>query len=99
MTVWYSVVSLFLLPRDDPSTYLPCLGKSTPVWDKLVFSKIKQKIFGNRVSTIISGSAPLSTQVHEFLRMYEPYHVTMLDALRKKWSKDTEWLKRQQAQR
>jgi long-chain acyl-CoA synthetase len=44
-------------------------GRTTPIWDKLVFSKIHTKIFGGRIEVITSGSAPLSTQVHEFLRM------------------------------
>jgi long-subunit acyl-CoA synthetase (AMP-forming) len=45
------------------------LGQTTPIWDKIVFSKLNEKIFGGRVRTIVSGSAPLSTQVHEFLQM------------------------------
>lgn len=44
-------------------------GNSAPFWDKLIFSKIHEKIFGGRVSVFVSGSAPLSTKVHEFLRI------------------------------
>jgi len=42
--------------------------KST-LWDTLVFSKIAAKL-GGRVRLIITGSAPLSPRVKDFLRMY-----------------------------
>jgi len=44
-------------------------GRETPIWDKLVFSKVNERILGGRVETIISGSAPLSPKVQEFLRV------------------------------
>ncbi|ETO33306.1 long-chain-fatty-acid-CoA ligase [Reticulomyxa filosa] len=44
-------------------------GKPTPaVWDKLVFSKIRQA-FGGRVRYAASGSAPLSRTTVDFLRL------------------------------
>ncbi len=42
---------------------------SSPLWDRLVFSKIAAKL-GARVRLIISGSAPISADVKDFLRMY-----------------------------
>jgi len=44
-------------------------GKTTPFWDSLIFSKIHQQVFGGRVDGIVSGSAPLSPKVAEFLRV------------------------------
>ena len=37
--------------------------------DKLVFSKIKERL-GGRIRLMISGSAPLSPTLHEFLEVY-----------------------------
>ena len=43
-------------------------GKLThPIWDRIVFGKIKA-LLGGRVRVIISGSAPLSPEVMSFLR-------------------------------
>ena len=39
------------------------------LWDKLVFSKIKEKVGFDRLRIIITGSAPISGQVMEFLRI------------------------------
>lgn len=44
-------------------------GKTTPLWDKLVFSNLNQQVFGGRADTFISGSAPLSPKVAEFMRV------------------------------
>jgi len=44
-------------------------GQTTPIWDYLVFNKLKQQIFGGRVEIFVSGSAPLSATVAEFLRI------------------------------
>ncbi|ELR15814.1 acylCoA synthetase, putative [Acanthamoeba castellanii str. Neff] len=41
---------------------------SSPLWDRLVFSKIAAKL-GARVRLIISGSAPISADVKDFLRI------------------------------
>jgi len=41
-------------------------GKTTPLWNKLVFDKFKTAL-GGRVRIIISGGAPLSPQCCEFL--------------------------------
>eukprot|EP01087_Luapelamoeba_hula_P017202 TRINITY_DN53_c0_g2_i1.p1 TRINITY_DN53_c0_g2~~TRINITY_DN53_c0_g2_i1.p1 ORF type:complete len:690 (+),score=128.49 TRINITY_DN53_c0_g2_i1:158-2227(+) len=41
-------------------------GETTPWLDKLVFSKIAARL-GGRIRLIITGSAPLSPQLHEFL--------------------------------
>ncbi|KAM9960759.1 hypothetical protein ACTFIW_009909 [Dictyostelium discoideum] len=43
------------------------LGSTTPIWDKLVFSKTKDRL-GGRVKFILSGSAPLDPKLAEFLR-------------------------------
>jgi len=37
------------------------------LWDKLIFDKIKNDIFGGRVRCMISGSAPISKDVLNFL--------------------------------
>ncbi len=42
-------------------------GSDTPVWNSLIFSETAQKV-GGRVRLIVSGGAPLSAQVQEFLR-------------------------------
>ncbi|KAL5729370.1 long-chain-fatty-acid--CoA ligase [Ranunculus cassubicifolius] len=42
--------------------------EAAPLFDKLVFNKIKQ-FLGGRVRIIISGAAPLSRHVEEFLRV------------------------------
>lgn len=39
------------------------------LWDKLVFEKIKHKIFGKRIRILFNGSAPLSKDVQEFLQI------------------------------
>jgi hypothetical protein len=44
---------------------------TSALWDRLVFSKIAAKL-GARVRLIISGSAPISADVKDFLRMYPP---------------------------
>ncbi|KAK6929991.1 AMP-dependent synthetase/ligase, partial [Dillenia turbinata] len=44
-------------------------GKTpSPVWDKLVFNKIR-KMLGGRVRIIVSGASPLSPDVLDFLRV------------------------------
>ncbi|KAJ3684394.1 hypothetical protein LUZ61_013558 [Rhynchospora tenuis] len=44
-------------------------GKSpSPIWDRLVFNKIKEKL-GGRVRFMSSGASPLSPDVMEFLRI------------------------------
>jgi long-chain acyl-CoA synthetase len=42
--------------------------KAAPFFDKLVFSKIKQRLGGN-VKLIVSGGAPLAPHVEEFLKL------------------------------
>ncbi|EGC35547.1 fatty acyl-CoA synthetase [Dictyostelium purpureum] len=42
-------------------------GSGTPIWDKLVFQKTKDRL-GGRVKFILSGSAPLDPKLAEFLR-------------------------------
>nr|CBX25388.1 hypothetical_protein [Oryza brachyantha] len=41
----------------------------SPMWDKLVFNKIKARL-GGRVRLMTSGASPLSADVMEFLRIY-----------------------------
>ena len=44
-------------------------GKSaSPIWDRLVFNKIKDRL-GGRVRFMTSGASPLSPEVLEFLKM------------------------------
>ncbi|XAR54657.1 Long-chain-fatty-acid--CoA ligase [Bertholletia excelsa] len=44
-------------------------GKNpSPMWDKLVFNKIKEKL-GGRVRYMVSGASPLSPDVMDFLRV------------------------------
>ncbi|KAK8484320.1 hypothetical protein V6N13_123983 [Hibiscus sabdariffa] len=49
-------------------------GDASPICDKVVFSKVKQGLGGN-VRLILSGAAPLSTHVEEFLRVVACCHV------------------------
>lgn len=42
--------------------------KSSPIWDRLVFNKIKATL-GGRVRHMISGASPLSPDVMDFLRV------------------------------
>lgn len=49
-------------------------GEAAPIFDKIVFSKVKQGLGGN-VRLILSGAAPLSTHVEAFLRVVTCAHV------------------------
>ncbi|MCI28609.1 long chain acyl-CoA synthetase 6 peroxisomal, partial [Trifolium medium] len=40
----------------------------SPMWDRLVFNKIKDKL-GGRVRLMVSGASPLSPDVMEFLKI------------------------------
>ena len=44
------------------------VGRTTPLWDMIMFSNLK-KVMGGRIRFIITGSAPLSAKVHEFMRI------------------------------
>eukprot|EP00435_Cladocopium_sp_Y103_P055686 s860_g18.t1 len=45
-------------------------GKNThPVWDRLVFSKIAEKVGLDKVRVMITGSAPIADHVLDFLRI------------------------------
>ncbi|KAK6251435.1 hypothetical protein SCA6_005440 [Theobroma cacao] len=48
--------------------------EASPICDKVVFSKVKQGL-GGRVRIILSGAAPLSAHVEEFLRVVACCHV------------------------
>ncbi|KAK9919832.1 hypothetical protein M0R45_028407 [Rubus argutus] len=48
---------------------------SSPMWDRLVFDKIKAKL-GGRVRFMMSGASPLSPDVMDFLRVCFGCHVT-----------------------
>lgn len=45
-----------------------CRVQAAPFFDKLVFSKVKQRL-GGRVRFICSGGAPLAPHVEEFLKV------------------------------
>ncbi|XWS61620.1 hypothetical protein CRYUN_Cryun07bG0142000 [Craigia yunnanensis] len=49
-------------------------GEASPISDKVVFSKVKQGLGGN-VRLILSGAAPLSAHVEQFLRVVACCHV------------------------
>eukprot|EP00698_Gefionella_okellyi_P023298 TRINITY_DN7917_c0_g1_i1.p1 TRINITY_DN7917_c0_g1~~TRINITY_DN7917_c0_g1_i1.p1 ORF type:complete len:672 (-),score=122.89 TRINITY_DN7917_c0_g1_i1:107-2122(-) len=44
-------------------------GRDTPVWNRIVFNKIRDSIVGPRCRLLVSGSAPLSVDVQDFLRV------------------------------
>lgn len=44
------------------------VGSNTPIWNKIVFNKFQDGV-GGRLRLIVSGSAPLSPDVHDFLRV------------------------------
>lgn len=48
--------------------------KASPLFDKIVFSKVKQGL-GGRVRVMLSGAAPLAKHVEEFLRVVTCCHV------------------------
>ncbi|CAD5178226.1 unnamed protein product [Musa acuminata subsp. malaccensis] len=48
--------------------------EAAPIFDKIVFSKVKQGLGGN-VRIILSGAAPLATHVETFLRVVSCAHV------------------------
>jgi long-chain acyl-CoA synthetase len=39
------------------------------LWDKLIFGKIKNEVFGGRLRFAMTASAPISVEVLEFLRI------------------------------
>lgn len=43
-------------------------GCTHPLWDRLIFNKVKM-VMGGEVRTILSGSAPLSKDIMQFLRV------------------------------
>eukprot|EP00668_Euglena_longa_P035747 GGOE01045934.1.p1 GENE.GGOE01045934.1~~GGOE01045934.1.p1 ORF type:complete len:701 (+),score=198.13 GGOE01045934.1:37-2103(+) len=43
-------------------------GRDTPLWNRLVFHKIRQ-IFGGRLEVMFSGGAPLNPKTQEFIRI------------------------------
>ncbi len=43
-------------------------GRDTPLWNMLVFNKFRE-LMGGRMSLIVSGGAPLSSDSHEFMRV------------------------------
>lgn len=55
-------IQLHVLPTIVPGR------NASPIWDKLVFNKIKEKL-GGRVRILGSGASPLSPDVMDFLRV------------------------------
>lgn len=43
-------------------------GEDTPIWNALVFNKLKQRL-GGRMRAAISGGAPLSRETQEFIQV------------------------------
>lgn len=43
-------------------------GGTTPIWDRIVFNKLKDNV-GGRLKYFVSGSAPLSADVQDFIRV------------------------------
>eukprot|EP01121_Diplochlamys_sp_Union-15-3_P021778 TRINITY_DN8_c0_g1_i1.p1 TRINITY_DN8_c0_g1~~TRINITY_DN8_c0_g1_i1.p1 ORF type:complete len:697 (+),score=139.93 TRINITY_DN8_c0_g1_i1:60-2150(+) len=43
-------------------------GQTTPIWDKIVFNKLKNNL-GGRIRFVVSGGAPMSPDCQEFLRV------------------------------
>ncbi|KAI4977044.1 long chain acyl-CoA synthetase 4-like [Hordeum vulgare subsp. vulgare] len=48
--------------------------KASPFFDKLIFSKVKERL-GGKIRIIVSGGAPLAVAVEEFLRVVTCAHV------------------------
>lgn len=67
VTLFYSFQCCFI--SDNYCYILNFSGrKPSPMWDRLVFNKIKAKL-GGRVRFMGSGASPLSPDVMEFLRV------------------------------
>lgn len=43
-------------------------GRLGPLWDRLIFSKIRAKL-GGQVTLLSSGASPISSEVFTFLRI------------------------------
>jgi long-chain acyl-CoA synthetase len=43
-------------------------GQDTPIWNSIVFNKLKQRM-GGRLRAAISGGAPLSRDTQEFIQV------------------------------
>lgn len=53
---------------DNPDLLFEQAEKQTTFWNKIVFSKLKNRL-GGSVRIIISGAAPLSPQIHQFIKV------------------------------
>lgn len=47
---------------------IPAFPQASPLFDKIVFKKVKQRLGGN-VKLLVSGGAPLAPHVEDFLKV------------------------------
>ena len=62
------VMNFIVVNYQNPNSCFRGTVTQSTFWDMLVFSKI-QKLLGGRVRVIITGSAPVSATVLDFIRI------------------------------
>ncbi|OLY83681.1 Long chain acyl-CoA synthetase 7, peroxisomal [Smittium mucronatum] len=60
--------ALFKYAFGVKKNYIPSGENKHWIWDRLVFSKVKEKL-GGRIKLIVSGSAPISAESLDFMRI------------------------------
>lgn len=58
----------------------PTRAQATPLFDKVVFSKLAARL-GGRVRMILSGGAPLAPHTEEFLKVTTGYSIHLCPCL------------------